>query len=107
MRSFNRARLIDLADKNLNPNKAHILGKDGRLKSSNKQQSLLQQEEKQEELPAEEILTEAVEFFEESSTKEEISTNAEASVAVNAAQEKMTVQPAVKKLPKKKAVSKV
>jgi len=34
MRSFNKARLIDVADKNLNPNKKHAIGKDGRLKES-------------------------------------------------------------------------
>jgi len=34
MRSFNKARLIDIADKGLDPQQHHVVGADGRLASN-------------------------------------------------------------------------
>ena len=40
MRNFNKARLIDIADKGLDPYKKHVVGADGRLESSEEVKSL-------------------------------------------------------------------
>jgi hypothetical protein len=41
MRSFNRARLADIVEKNLNPKEKFIVGKDGRLTPSTKNKSII------------------------------------------------------------------
>ena len=52
MRSFNKARLIDIADKSLDPYKNHTIGADGRLAASAPQQvDVVGESETKEDLP--------------------------------------------------------
>lgn len=52
MRSFNKARLIDIADKGLDPQQAYVTGPDGRLTSNLSSEKDSQAETKDEQVPA-------------------------------------------------------
>jgi hypothetical protein len=55
MRSFNKARLIDIADKGLDPQQPHVAGPDGRLISNLSNEKDSQAETKEEQVKEEEL----------------------------------------------------
>lgn len=107
MRSFNKARLIDLADKNLNPLKSHSLGKDGRLKEVVKKQKTDDQQVELKETVTKVEQDEVVNVAESLLVKEEVEQVKEVeNLAVSEPVETEEAASAAKKLPKKKVSQK-
>jgi hypothetical protein len=107
MRSFNRARLADIAEKKLNPKEKLVVGKDGRLTSSKSEAAqasskvVSKKEEKLEHVKVEDKAKEAV-SLEPVILEKDKETNETETVTPVKTQEK----PVEKKVVKKKPFSK-